>query len=92
VPYHLIVPPEMSRAIGAFGLDRNALLRMLNRLYQELEARADDHRHHRDPAHPDLYFWFELIVWDQGRWRGFRFTVDDARAADHLFLVAAEEI
>ncbi len=38
------------------------------------------------------YFWFELAVWDHGRRRGFRFSVDDARAPDHLFLVAAEEI
>jgi len=92
VRYRLIVPPEISRAIGAFGLDRNSLVMVLNRLYQELEERADDHKRHRDPAHPDLYFWFELTVWDHGRRRGFRFTVDDARAADHLFLVAAEEI
>jgi hypothetical protein len=90
--YRLIVPPEMSRAIGAFGLDRNALVMVLNRLYQELEDRADDYRQHRDPAYPDLYFWFELTVWQQGHPRGFRFTLDDARAPDHLFLVAAEEI
>jgi len=42
--------------------------------------------------HPDLYFSFELTVWDHGRPRGFRFSVDDARAPDRLFLVAADEI
>ena len=90
--YQLIISPQMSRAIGAFGLSRDALLAVLNMLYLELEEHAANHRHHRDSAHPELYFSFEVTVWDKGKSRGFRFTVDDARATDRLFLVAAEEI
>ena len=90
--HHLIVPPEISRAIRAFGLDGTALVRLLNHLRSELENHADNYKHVRDPGHADVYFWFELTVWDQGRPRGFRFTVDDARAVGYLFLVAAEEV
>lgn len=91
MPPTIILPPEISRAIHGFGLGREALLGLLNGLRRELENNTAGHRSRRDPARPDLYFWFGLTVWDQGRPRGFRFTVDDARAADHLFLVAAEE-
>ena len=90
--YRLIVGPEISRAVGGFGLEREALLRVFDLLRQELEERADNYRQQRDPAHPDLYFRFELTVWDHERPRGFRFTVDDARAPGHLFVVAAEEV
>jgi hypothetical protein len=82
VRYHLIVPPEISRTVRAFGLDRDALVRLFNQLRAELEYHADNYKHLRDPAYPDVTFWFELTVWDQGRPRGFRFTVDDARAPD----------
>ncbi len=90
--YHLIVGPDVCRVINGFGLGRAALLRVYNVLRVELEEHADNYRKQRDPAHPDLYFGLELTVWDHDRPRGFRFTVDDARAPDHLFLVAAEEI
>jgi hypothetical protein len=88
----VIVPPEISRAIRGFGLGREALVELLNGIRRELEENADAHRHRRLPLHPDLYFWFGLTVWEQGKPRGFRFAVDDARATDRLFLVAAEEI
>jgi hypothetical protein len=92
VRYHLVVDPDISRAIGTFGLGRNALVRLLALLRSDLEDHADSYKHRRDPADPHLYFWYDLIVMDQGRLRRFRFTVDDARATDRLFLVAAEEI
>lgn len=91
MPYLLVIPPDISRAIGGFGLGRAAVLALLNGLRDELENHADNHRPHRDPAHPDLYFSCELTVWDQGSPRGFRFTVDDGRATDRLFIVVAEE-
>jgi hypothetical protein len=91
VRYKLILPPDISRAIGNFGLGRQALLGLLNWLYSELEDHADNYRSNRDSTHPDLYFSCELTVWDQGRPRGCRFTVDDARATGILFLVAVEE-
>ena len=90
--HHLIVPPEISRTVRAFGLDRLALVRLFNHLRSELENHADNYKHHRHPAHPDVYFLFELAVWDKGRPRGFRFIVDDATAPDRLFLVGVDEI
>jgi hypothetical protein len=92
VRYTVILPPEISRAIRAFGLGREALLGLLNGIRAELEERASNHRQNRDTTNPDLYFWCELTVWDQGRPRGFRFTVDDARATDRLFIVAVDEV
>ena len=84
-------PPEISRAIRAFALGRTALVGLLNQLRSQLEDHADNYKHNRYAARPDLGFWYDLTVWDQGRPRGFRFTVDDARAAGYLFLVAVEE-
>jgi hypothetical protein len=92
VRYTVIVPPEVSRVIGAFGLGRDALLGLLNGIRGELEDRASNHRQNRDATAPDHYFWCELTVWDQGRQRGFRFVVDDARATDRLFIVAVDEV
>jgi hypothetical protein len=83
----VIVPPEISRAIRGFGLGREALVELLNGIRRELEQITDNHRLRRHPLHPDFYFWFGLTVWEQGRPRGFRFTVDDARATDRLFIV-----
>ncbi|HLN33564.1 MAG TPA: hypothetical protein VK395_37910 [Gemmataceae bacterium] len=90
--YQLIVSPEMSRTIGSFGLSRQALVRLLTNVRSELEEHADRYRHQRDPNHHDLYFRFELHMRDQGRLRSFRFTLDDARAPERLFLVAADEV
>jgi hypothetical protein len=92
VHYRLIIPPEMSQAIGNFGLGRLALLKVLNTVYRELEDHAANHRQRRDHARPDLYFYFELAVVDHEHLRGYRFTVDDVKAPDRLFLVAVEEI
>jgi hypothetical protein len=40
--YRLIIAPEMSRAIGAFGLDPLSLVSLLNRLRWELEEQANN--------------------------------------------------
>ena len=90
--YHLIVPREVSQAIGRFGLGRVALIKLLTTLRQELESHADSYRQNRDPSLPDVRFLFELTVWDGGQVRGFRFAVDDAQAPGYLFAVTAEEV
>jgi hypothetical protein len=92
VPYHLIVPREVSQAIGRFGLSRVALINLLTTLRQELEIQGDAYRQNRDPSLPDVRFLLELTVWDGGQVRGFRFAVDDAQAPGYFFAVAAEEI
>ena len=90
--YHLIVPREVSQAVGTFGLGRIALINLFTTLRQELGDRGDAYRQNRDPSLPDVRFLFELDVWDHGQLRGFRFAVDDAQAPGFLFVVAAEEI
>ena len=37
--------------MAAFGLDRTALVRLLNHLRSELENHADNYKHVRDPGH-----------------------------------------
>lgn len=84
--YQAKVPPEVSQAIRGFGLSREALVTVLNWLYLELEeGHADSYRHnpdHRAPHDPERYVWGELTVWDHGKPREFRFTIDDATAPD----------
>jgi len=92
VRYQLIVPPEISRAIRGFGLGREAFLKLLNRLRQDLEYNAANYKQDRAPKDPDRYFIYHLILVDHGRHRHFRFTVDDASASNRLFVEAAEEI
>jgi len=96
VRYKATVPPEISRAIHGFGLDRKAMLNVFNWLYRELEEGwVDSYR--RNPSRraltdPDRYFWCGLIVWDKGRPRALRFIIDDASAPGYMLVVDAEEI
>ena len=90
MPYHLIIPANIARAIGALGLSRTALLNLLFRLRLDLEGEADEHRRRRDPADPNL-FWYEVTVIEQGRERPLRFAVDDARAPGYRFLEAVQQ-
>ena len=89
--YKLIISQEVSRVIGSWGLERQALLTLLQTLREELESNYPRYRQLRDPTNPDLNFWCGFLVWDQGKPRGFRFVVDDTTAAGHLFIVAADE-
>jgi hypothetical protein len=90
--YHLILDPDISRAIGVFGLERPALLNLLNTIRDRLENHAADYRQNRNPAEPDRSFVYQLVMWDKGLLRIFRFIVDDATAGDRLIVDSVEEI
>ena len=90
MPYHVIISPNITRAIGALGLARTALLNLLFRIRLDLEGEADDHRRHRDSLDPS-FFWYQIIVIDQDRERLLRFAVDDSRAPGYRFLEAVQE-
>jgi hypothetical protein len=90
VSHHVIIPPNITRAIASLGLGRTALLNLLFRLRLDLEGEADEHRRRRDTDDPSL-FWYEMTVIDQGRERLLRFAVDDGRAPGYRFLESVQE-
>ncbi len=90
MPYRVMVPRPVSRAIGAFGLTRAGLLTILDHLHQELAHRADEYRADRIPEDPDL-FRFPVLFYDstEDTWHDCRFAVNDTVAAGMLLVVAA---
>jgi hypothetical protein len=86
VPYHVIIPPAVSRMIGALGLPRALWLQVLTRVRHELEHNADQFRGVRIDGHEDRLFRFRLTVADATYWHDFAFAVDDATAPGRLFV------
>jgi hypothetical protein len=68
-------------------LQRDALVVVLNRLYDRLTNHADRYRGRRDPDDPDL-FDYVLYLGDGTNWHTLRFSVDDRQATGYLFVVA----
>lgn len=83
--FHVIVSREVSIALGQLGLDREVLLRVLNRLFDQLEHKSHEYRKNRDSEDPDL-FEYDHTFHGGGRWRSFRFSVNDVRAPGYLFV------
>ena len=52
VAYHVVVRPEVSRAIGLRGLDRQNVVRLLTMLHTDLGVRGD-----RRPEDDTLFRW-----------------------------------
>ncbi|HJT77342.1 MAG TPA: hypothetical protein VJ739_09100 [Gemmataceae bacterium] len=87
MPYHVVITGPVSEALGGLGLDRRVLLKVFNRLYEQLGSHADPYRGRRDPEDPDLFF-YDMRLWDGARWHSLYFSVDDRQATDYLFVVA----
>ena len=85
--FHVIVVPPVSAALGRFIREREALLKILNRLYDQLENDAARYRSRRDLEDSDL---FDYVVnhFDGENWHTLRFSVDDRQATDYLIVVA----
>jgi hypothetical protein len=92
MPNHLIIDSDISRTISGFGLERTALLTLLNTLRDQLEYHTANYKQNRNPAEPERSFLYQLVLWDKGLLRIFRFVVDDATAPDRLILDSAEEL
>lgn len=82
---HAIVSPPVSRALGPLVHNRAALLRILNRLYDQLEDHADRYRANRDPDDPDCFIYSHSLYIGL-RWHTFRFAVNDVQAQGYLFV------
>jgi hypothetical protein len=85
--FHVIVMPLVSAALGRLISEREALLKILNRLYDQLENDAARYRSRRDLNDPDL---FDYVVnhFDGEAWHTLRFSVDDRQATNYLIVVA----
>ena len=79
--------PPVSAVLGQIIRDRETLVAVLNRLYDQLENHAADYRSRRDPEDPDL-FDYVLHLFDGDNWHTLRFSVDDRQAAGYLFVLA----
>lgn len=85
--FHVIVMPLVSAALGQFlHGQRDPLLAVLNRLYDQMENHAARYRSRRNVQRPNDYFDYLVNLFDGETWHTFRFTVDDRQTADHLFV------
>jgi hypothetical protein len=85
--FRLIVDPAASRALGACGLSRESLVRVLTALHADLPNRAAARRPARDPVDPDC-FLFPLSLHDAGVRHRLIFRVNDTQAQGFLFVEA----
>jgi hypothetical protein len=77
----------MSRNLGLLGLSRNAAVRFLARLRDELENRYSLYSSVRHPE-DERYFRFFLAVDDEDFMHRFWFVVDDSTSPDDLFIMS----
>jgi hypothetical protein len=85
--FHIVVMPPVSLALGEFLPNREALLKVLNRLYDQMENNAARYRSRRDPEDPDLFDYVLYLADGNDAWHTFRFSVDDRQATGYLFVV-----
>jgi len=79
----------VSAALGEFVPDRGPLLKVLNRLYDQLENNTGRYRGRRNPQDQNL-FDYVVHFHDGKRWQTLRFSVDDCLATDYLVVVAVD--
>jgi len=84
---HLRIDSEMSRRLGECGLSRNAAVRFLLQLRDELENRYHLYRSARHPTDP-TYFRYVLAIADGALTHRFFFVIDDSTSPDDLFIIA----
>jgi hypothetical protein len=76
----------MSRRFGECGLSRNALVRLLAGLRDDLETLYDLYRSRRHPEEP-RYFVCNLAVANGAVTHRFAFVIDDSTSPDDLFII-----
>ncbi len=64
---HVIIPREVSQALGSSVNDRTAVVRVLTQLRHQLETDWSSYRKRRDPDDPDL-FHYDHAVHVHGKW------------------------
>lgn len=85
--FRVIVSPTVSKRLGELALSRSTLLAVLNRMHDQLANHTATHRINRDPDDADLFDYVHTL-YIEGRWRIIRFSVNDTRETDHLFVEA----
>lgn len=81
----LIIWPGISRRIGACGLTREGLSRLLNGLRSDLEGQYSLYRGLRDEEEP-RFFHYLVTIADNGLMHEFDLVIDDSTSPDHLFI------
>lgn len=85
---HVIMALGVSTRLGVLLQgNRTAVLRVLNRLFEQLENHSQRYRKNRNPIDTDL-FDYTHSLYANGRWRRLRFSINDVRAQDYLFVEA----
>jgi hypothetical protein len=83
----VVVLPAVSHTLGQFLQSRAALIQVLARLHDQLANHSDIYRHRRDQGDPDLFDDVHSL-YVGARWCTLRFSVNDSRATDYLFVEA----
>jgi hypothetical protein len=86
--FRVIVLPEVIAALRQLVADKEDLLRVLERLRDELTNNAAPYRRIRDLDDPDFLFDYVHALHTGGRWLTLRFSVNDTTAAGYLFVEA----
>lgn len=81
MPSKVVIPKRISKTVRSFGLSRNLVVGLFNRIYGDLPSasravRTDDQRE----------FVFQISMLDAGTRHFFKISVDDATAPDHLIV------
>ena len=86
--FHVVVSQRVSTVLGQFLHNRELLLAVLNRLYEQLGEHAERYRSRRDPGDPDLFDYVLCLADQDKNWHTLRFSVDDRQATGYLFVNA----
>jgi hypothetical protein len=86
--FHVVIYPEVVEALRAIVPDREDLLRVLNRLRDQLENNAAPYRRIRDLDEPEFLFDYVHTLFVGERWVTLRFSVNDTTAEGYLFVEA----
>lgn len=84
-----LLPPEITRIIGACQLSRAGIVRVLTGLHVELPKRYDQLRHQRHPENDGIFVVVDAIA-DGGRMHEFTFLIDDSSSPEHLIVADLE--
>jgi hypothetical protein len=83
--------PEVSSRVGELLQgNRTAILNVWNRLFDQMANHVQVHRRKRDANDPDLFDYVHSFYANH-RWNRLRFSVNDTRAQDHVFVEGVSE-
>jgi hypothetical protein len=89
VRYRVRITPRASIDVGAIGLSRQGIVRVLAYLHGELPVRADEFRGERCVDDQDN-FYYRIGLIDSGRSYTLAFAVNDTTAQGELHVLGCE--